>query len=514
MKITLIVPFPDIAAIGLRTLSACLKKEGHAVQILFLRKEFWKRYTLSEMHEMTELSKDSGMIGLCVLTNWFENAVQITERLKRTVQAPVVWGGVHPTLRPEECLDHADIVCVGEAESLIVELARRIEKGQSFRDIHNLCFKDRGKITRNPLQPLCGDLDSIPFPDYDFKDHFILSGGKIRRADLKMMEKCLGGAYMLMTTRGCPLHCTYCLNNALQDMDKSYMFIRKRSSGHVIRELIAAKIKLPFIRRVMCRDDAFFCCTEKEIQEFCEGYKKHIGMPLSVTGLHPAECDRAKLSMLVDAGLNGLRMGLQSCSERTLAFYERKVPVEKMIEAVTMIDEFREKIVNIQYDILLDNPWETDDALIETLKVLVKFKAPYDLALFSLTFYPGTELYKRAKWEGLIKDDRRDVYRKYFLETRRTYLNGLFHLLNGYARQKKQLPFYCMLILTSRTGRYLGVSYLLYCLLLLEMKLHRVLQLIFKGFSDLKSGDWTQLKRWLAQNARFSGIHRSRPNLS
>ena len=469
-----------------------------------MRREFWKKYTPSELDEMAELSKDSGLVGICVFTNWFDNVIQITEQLKKTVRAPIVWGGIHPTIRPEECLDYADIACIGEAESSLVELAKRIETRQDFRDIKNMCFKDHGKIIRNPLQPLKMDLDSIPFPDYNYEDHFILNKGKLERANLELMEKYLGDRYMLMATRGCPYACTYCAHNTLRSIDKDYARVRKRSPKNLILEMVAAKTKLPFARGIKIPDDAFFCYPEKELREFCVGYREYIHLPLCIRGLHPAACNRIKLSMLADIGLHSLRMGLQSCSKRTLALYERKVSLEKMIEAVSMINEFHEQIDDVQYDVILDNPWETEADLIETLMTITKFKPPYTLALFSLTFFPGTELYQKAKRDGLIKDDLHDVYRKYFLSPKKTYINALFQLLDIYAHRRRQISPRLMAMLTSRQGRRWGISYLLYFLLCGEIKSHHILRLVLKGIRDLSRGDGTRLARWWTEKtARF-----------
>ena len=44
MKISLISIFPDIMSFGIRTISACLKREGHDVDLIFLLNEFPERY--------------------------------------------------------------------------------------------------------------------------------------------------------------------------------------------------------------------------------------------------------------------------------------------------------------------------------------------------------------------------------------------------------------------------------------------------------------------------------------
>ena len=66
---------------------------------------------------------------------------------------PVIWGGSGPTLEPEWALQHADMVCVGEGEELIVELAERLDAGADYSDLQGLWLKRDGEIIRNPTPP-------------------------------------------------------------------------------------------------------------------------------------------------------------------------------------------------------------------------------------------------------------------------------------------------------------------------------------------------------------------------
>ena len=64
MKITLVSPYPDLQAFGIRTISACLKREGHDMHLLFLPKPFTERYENKTLNEIVKLSKESNMIGI------------------------------------------------------------------------------------------------------------------------------------------------------------------------------------------------------------------------------------------------------------------------------------------------------------------------------------------------------------------------------------------------------------------------------------------------------------------
>ena len=93
----------------------------------------------------------------------------------------------------------------------------------------------------------------------------------------------------------------------------------------------------------------------------------------------------------------------------------------------------RRKALLTRYDVILDNPWDEEPDLMATVRLCQRLPTPYNLALFSLTLYPGTHLYDQAKAEGRITDELRQIYRASQLVPRRTYLNGVFAALSANA---------------------------------------------------------------------------------
>jgi len=438
MKISLISITPSVDDFGLRTISACLKQAGHDVNLFFLVKEFYKKYSETAMNNLVKLTKGSDLAGISVMTNFFDNAIQITQKLKNNYNFPIVWGGIHPTIRAEESLDYADMVCIGEGEETIVELADKIQNKQYYYDIKGMGFNDKGKKIVNGLRPLPGSknaviiksLDQIPFQDYDYRSHLVLKGENIVRMDAQIMEQC-SVTYMTLPTRGCPFGCTFCNNNIFLKMYPHQKPIRKKSVDNIIKELQEVKSKLPFIEIILFNDDAFFLMSVDEIKEFSKRYKEQIGMPLWITGATPSTLTREKFSPLVDAGLIEIRMGIQSVAENAKKLYGRPHSNRQIEKIARMVNKYRDQ-VKVSYDIILDNPWETDEDLIEGLMFLSKLPTPFQLSLYSLVFYPETDIYKKAKKEGLIKDDLDDVYRRYYHGCTNTHLNKLFFLLNDY----------------------------------------------------------------------------------
>ncbi len=438
MKISLISVVPSIHDYGMRTISACLKNAGHDIKLIFLLKEFHKKYSETTMNDLVKLTKGSDLAGISLMTNFWDHAIQVTQKLKNNYDFPILWGGIHPTIRPQECLDYADMVCVGEGEETVVELADKMQNKQNYYDVKGMWFNNKGKIIKNGLRGLPGteeaaikSLDQIPFQDYDYGSHFVLKGENIVKMDLKIYEQC-DYIYQTLPSRGCPFGCTFCINDTLLQMYPHQKPIRKRSIDNVIMELQEVKKKLPFITKIQFNDDSSGLFSVDEIREFSKKYKEKIGLPLIYCGVVPAIFTRDKLSLLVDAGLVELGFGIEAAAKSTKKLYKRPHDNNRVADAIKMVNEYRGQ-VKADFDIILDNPWDTDEDLIETLMFLSKLPTPYILNLCSLVFYPETALYRKAKKEGLIKDDVKDVYGKYMFGCSNTYLNKLFRLLSDYS---------------------------------------------------------------------------------
>ncbi|MEI8349927.1 MAG: radical SAM protein [Candidatus Omnitrophota bacterium] len=494
MRIGLISPYPSIFSFGIRVLSSCLKKEGHSVKTIFIPSDFWSKYDNDTLENVTDLLKDVALIGISLTTNFFDNCVQITQKLKRDLNIPIAWGGIHPTLRPQECLDYADMVCIGEAEETLIELARRIERKEDYRNVRGVWLKDKGKIISNELRPLIQDLDSIPFQDYDCENHYILENKRCVRMSKELLEKHMKGSYLTLPTRGCPFGCSYCNNNAINKIYANQKIIRQRSIRNIIQELMQVKDGLSNVKCIYFDDDAFLLYAIEEIKEFCSEYKRNIKLPLVITGATPITLTREKLSFLVDAGLFYVRMGIETGSENTRKMYKRSYSNEQVINAARIINEFKDKIASPQYDIILDNPWENDDDIIKTLMLLTKLPPPYHLAIFSLTFYPQTELYEKAKKEGIIKNDLEDVYRKYFHSCRKTYLNKLFFLLNA---QEGRISTITMSLLTNRILRKLKLNWLLYWMAVLRYQPARYKNILSSSFQAVRKGNFSRISGYV-----------------
>ncbi len=186
--------------------------------------------------------------------------------------------------------------------------------------------------------------------------------------------------------------------------------MRRRSVGHIIGELEQVLADFPGMEYINFQDDCFLICTVKFLTEFCHAYRERVGVPF-IARTTPSSITDERLGLLKDAGLAWINMALQSGSERICQdIYNRRSLPKHFVEAARVIH--RHKIAAF-YDVIMDNPWETEQDQLDSVRVLIDTPKPFFTQLFSLTFYSGTAVRERAEKEcpGAIEDPTAKNYR-------------------------------------------------------------------------------------------------------
>lgn len=497
-KIVLISTFPDIHAYGIRVLSAILKNSGFETNLIFLNAPFGAPYSEDVLKQVADISKDSLFVGISVMTNFFARAKQATIFLKKQLKVPVVWGGIHTAIRPEECLQYADVICIGEAENIIVPFSQNLASANSFSQMDNVWLRENGKIIKNKVAPLINNISDLPFPDYEYRNHFVIDRGRLLSMDLKSMEQYMGYAYQTLASRGCFYNCSYCANKFF---DKNFgsantMKIRSRKMEDVVKEFISIKKKLNYLRIFKIADDLFLALPKKEIETFCKLYEESgLRMPLDISGVHPLILSEDKFNLLIEVGLQYVRMGIQSGSERIRKLYGRHETNSKILESANIIGKYKSRLKSIHYDFIVDNPWETPEEIKESLRLLVQIPKPYKLNIFSLTLYPGTDLYTKAKNEGIINNEFSQVYNKhYHANVVISYYNALFKIISTYKLPRKYFTF---LIENESTLSAKTIYFILIRGINLVVLSKRLIYLMKEATCDIVNGKFSRINKYI-----------------
>jgi len=421
-KILLVTFQNNTEVIGLKYIRSYLCQNQIDPHILFVPGYDPKHMSVIETYLKRFKPK---IIGISLMSAEFDQAKSFSEIIKNDFQEMIIaWGGIHPTVSPEECLEYADYVFRGESEHAFLEFVKAILKNKPVKNILNLGYKSSSGIAINTLRPLNNNLDELPFPEHWPENSSILHNGRIMKLSRSLFNRYSrysGRSYNLTTTRGCSFSCAYCCNSAYSKLYGASK-IRQRSVENVIKEMKHAVKCFPELIYINIQDDNFFSYDVGWMTVFAEACETEIKKRF-VCRTTPAHLSEEKISMLKKAGLAWIFMGLQSASSRVnKEVYKRYVPNEKFIEAAQLVKRCH---VAGFYDIILDNPYETEEDQLETINVILKIPKPFMLQLFSLCFYQGTELHDRALKDNLtIENPRLKNYAKY----QPTFLNKVVRL--------------------------------------------------------------------------------------
>jgi anaerobic magnesium-protoporphyrin IX monomethyl ester cyclase len=174
----------------------------------------------------------------------------------------------------------------------------------------------------------------------------------------------------------------------------------------MVDEIKHVRERFPHVSQVSFHDDSFMAITYKELEVFAELWREELGIPFAVYGVIPNYVKQEKFDLLTWAGMNRIRMGIQSGSEAILEFYKRPTPPERILKAGEVIAGFAPKYhIPAAYDIIMDNPVETKQDVVDTLELLYRMPRPYTLFIYSLKVIPNTQMEQMMKERGIDLDE-------------------------------------------------------------------------------------------------------------
>ncbi len=354
---------------------------------------------------------------------------------KAAPQAKIVVGGIGPTLEPKRVISEnkaIDIVCIGEGEDTVVELAKKLENNQSLRDVKGLAFYENGEYFQTEPRPLIKDLDSIPFPAYhllepSFSAYPGVHGGYegINRPNAVMMG-----------SRGCPHRCIFCCCN----FQRSARF---RSPKNIVDEIEFCH-KVLGANSIHLYDNEFVGMTPQQnawIEQICDELIKR---GLDKLGyIVQGRCSRfislETLKKMRQAGIRWVWWGVESGSQKILDRIKKDIKIDEIIRTFKLAK--RAGLKSLMF-IMIGFPDETNFDIKKSGRLIRKIK-PDKLRVHIVTPLPGSELWDELNKNGQIwetdflkYDTRLSVVHSTNTmsreEIKRVYQTFLFKYENGY----------------------------------------------------------------------------------
>ena len=372
--------------VGISQIQACLKESGHSVEIFdttFMKRNtgsenrkknesfgFYipvntEKFVKIETHDPIEALQQKiehfkpKLLCFSIYSNDLNLANQIAPVIKCNYRdIPIVVGGIHPTVDPEGTieLDWADMICIGEGEEAIAELADKLSTGEDITDIKNLWIKRQGKIIKNGIRGFI-DLNNVPPPD---------SAGF---SQMHLYRPFWGKVYRILdveTSRGCQFACFECVNHHLRGIYKGKgSYHRTKTIDKAINDLayLKRKYNIEIFRFI---DEILFAFDLEYSKDFFDRYKSEVAIPFICFGRSEYMTDE-KIKVFKDAGCISVSIGVETGNEKLRKkILNRKTSNKKIIESFQSCNKNRLRTMAFN---MLALPEETLSNIYETIEL-------------------------------------------------------------------------------------------------------------------------------------------------
>lgn len=379
MKVLLVNPLTSVQSgfrkysvfpYGILFLAAVLEKANYQVRIY--------DNNIDDRKPEDFISFNPDLIGFSVITgrsitNAINQAIKFKGILPKT---KIVWGGIHPSLLPEQTIiePYIDYVIIGEGEYTLLELCQYLDKGDvQLEDIKGLVYKQNSKIIINKPRPFIKDLNELPDPAWHFVD--------VKKYD----------GITLNTSRGCPFRCTFCYNQA---------FNKGRRGDFTTRRIIFW-IKFFQDRHGVSTFKFYednFTINRKRLREFCNLIIQE-NLKIKWECESRVDLKEEEIVLMAKSGCYAIGLGVESGSPRILKFLQKGIKLENVKRTFKLLAKHD---IGPGLYVMAGLPTETVEDFKMTLQLVKRLSYRWCEYMIYRP-YPGTVLYNYCVDNNLFK---------------------------------------------------------------------------------------------------------------
>lgn len=360
------------------------EKTGTVKKVNF--EKYWGKAENKNIYE--ELKKKINdfkpdLVAFTIVENNYFCAKKCFGAVKSVTIAPLIVGGVFPTAAPHffEADENVDIICIGEGEHALLELANRIGARKDYADIPNLYVKKEGKIIKNNFE------EYYNWEPPTLQEWKIFDERHIWKAFVGKIWKT--GFFEM--SRGCPYNCYYCNNHISQKIFSCLgKYHREKPMEYVIDEIEQMKKEFS-LELIFFNDENFLMMSEKRYDEFCEKFKERINLPFYFNTRAETLLNEVVVNKLKETNCVGIGIGIETGNEKTRKeLLNKNTPNEIYEKAISNTNKYGIRTTGY---IMLGLPFETEESIIESAEFCKKLNiTSVGLAIFAP--YYGTRLHE------------------------------------------------------------------------------------------------------------------------
>lgn len=315
---------------------------------------------VNEICEDINFEEKVDLVGITSYTINIHRAYQIADEFRKR-NVPVVMGGIHVSMEPEEAKKHADTIIIGEAEETWPQFINDFRNGK------------RKKVYKAEKRP---SLANLPMPRFSLinKSHYV---------DYQLIP--------IQTARGCPHSCDFC--SVTRFSGRRY---RPRPISDVINEIKSLGAKICFFI-----DDNIFASHSRARELLKELIPLRI-LWIGQATISAAE-DRELIELARKSGCIELAVGLESLSHKSLESVSKTM--NKVEHYERNLKTYRKAGIRVLGSMIFGFDDDEPGVFKETYHFLMKNRVPCTY-WSPLCPYPGTPVYKKLKDQGRLKDTK------------------------------------------------------------------------------------------------------------
>ena len=373
--------------LGIGYISSWLEKYGYKVKITDPHTFDWN----ADKSVKEILKYNPKAVGITATTNNRLKAIELIKKLKKENPDLFIFvGGPHFALSARNALENVleiDVVVKGEGEITSQELLDEYQKDKDFKKIQGIFYRENNQIKETFDRPFEQDIDKFILNWELFeieKYHRNIEGTNIR-------------AVGVMSSRGCPSRCAYCVNAAFRKG-----ILRLRSPIKFVDEIEFLKNKYGF-KGFDFWDDTL-TISKEHVKRICNEILKR---KLNIKWYARARVDTVDKEMLESmkkAGCIKISYGVESGSPKIIKIIRKNITIEQALTAAQISSDLGMKIT---MNFMVNLPYETMNDLKMTIGLMKKLNSIKNVTSaygFSI-IYPGTEMEIIAKKEGWLSRD-------------------------------------------------------------------------------------------------------------
>lgn len=333
-------------------------------------------------------SFDPDLVCFSIVENIYGCAKKMITQTKSVSDVPILVGGVFPTSAPEFFTDdnEVDLVCVGEGERLVLEVAKRLELGQELEGVPNLITKTSKSLSY---------FDYYNWNPYIRPDWEIFDNRHLWKPFMGEMRRT--GYFEI--SRGCPHKCTYCVNQCFQERFASLgKYNRTKPIDVAINELkyFRDAYDLDFI---WFNDENFMMMGPSRWKSFVERYDTEVSRPFFIQTRADTLINEDRVKALKDINCITVAMGVEvGNEERRKNLLNKHVSNDTYRKAVALCNKYG---IRVSCNVIIGLPYETDEDIIETANFCKEIETP-SVTVSMFAPYHGSHLYDVCVEEGFI----------------------------------------------------------------------------------------------------------------